>query len=62
MEIGLEKGQKKGLDEGLQQGEWQEKLKVIENAGRIGLPMQIIIDLTGLDEEKIRSLLPKNNA
>ncbi|RIZ65464.1 MAG: Rpn family recombination-promoting nuclease/putative transposase [Methylococcales bacterium] len=62
LEMGLEKGLKKGLDEGLQQGEWQEKLKVIENAERIGLPMQIIIDLTGLDEEKIRSLLPKNNA
>jgi hypothetical protein len=35
-------------------------MKIIENAVRIGLPMQTIIELTGLDEEKILSLLPKN--
>ena len=40
-------------------GKWQEKLKIIENADRMGLSMQTIIELTGLDEEKIRLLLKK---
>ncbi|MEI6065985.1 MAG: transposase, partial [Methylococcaceae bacterium] len=44
---------------GLEQGEWKEKMKIIENAHRIGLPMQTIMELTGLDEEKIRSLFFK---
>ncbi len=44
---------------GMEQGKWQEKLKIIETANRIGLPMQAIIELTGLDEEKINALLPK---
>ena len=44
---------------GLEQGEWNAKMKIIENADRIGLPMQTIIELTGLDEKKIMSLLPK---
>ena len=46
---------------GLEQGEWKEKMKIIENADRIGLPMQTIMELTGLDEEKIMSLLPKKS-
>jgi MoaA/NifB/PqqE/SkfB family radical SAM enzyme len=45
----------------LEQGEWQAKIKIIENAARIGLPMQTIIVLTGLNEEKILSLLPKSS-
>ena len=53
-------GLQKGLEQGLEQGEWKEKLKIIENAIRIGLPMQTIIELTGLDEEQISSLLPKS--
>ncbi len=60
LQQGLEKGLEKGLEQGLEQGEWKEKLKIIENAIRIGLPMQTIIDLTGLDEEQISSLLPKS--
>ena len=60
LQQGLEKGLEKGLEQGLEQGEWKEKLKIIENAIRIGLPMQTIIELTGLDEEQISSLLPKS--
>ncbi len=56
----MEQRLEKGLEQGLEQGEWKEKLKIIENAVRISLPMQIIIDLTGLDEEQISSLLPKS--
>jgi predicted transposase/invertase (TIGR01784 family) len=59
LQQGLEQGLEKGLEQGLEQGEWNEKIKIIENADRIGLPMQTMIELTGLDEEKIRSLLPK---
>ena len=60
LQKGLEQGLEKGLEQGLEQGEWKEKLKIIENAIRIGLPMQTIIELTGLDEEQISSLLPKS--
>ena len=64
MEQGLEKGLQQGLEQGLQQGleqgEWNNTLKIIENANRMGLPMQAIIELTGLDEEKISALLPKH--
>ena len=60
VEKGLEQGMAQGVEIGLEQGEWQEKLKIIENANRIGLPMQTIIELTGLDEEKISALLPKH--
>ena len=60
LQQGLEQGLEKGLEQGLEQGEWKEKLKIIENAIRIGLPMQTIIELTGLDEEQISSLLPKS--
>ena len=48
-----------GLQQGLEQGEWNNTLKIIENANRMGLPMQAIIELTGLDEEKISALLPR---
>lgn len=60
LEKGLEQGMAQGVEIGLEQGEWQEKLKIIENANRMGLPMQTIIELTGLDEEKISALLPKH--
>lgn len=56
---GLAKGLEQGIEQGIEQGEWKEKLKIIENAERLGLPMQTIMELTGLDEEKITSLLPK---
>jgi len=57
---GMEQGLEKGLQQGLEQGEWNNTLKIIENANRMGLPMQAIIELTGLDEEKISALLPKH--
>ena len=60
IEFATKTGMEQGLEKGLEQGEWQEKLKIIENANRIGLPMQTIIELTGLDEEKISALLPKH--
>ena len=64
MEQGLEKGLQQGLEQGLQQGleqgEWNKTLNIIQNANRMGLPMQAIIELTGLDEEKISALLPKH--
>ena len=57
---GMEQGLEKGLQQGLEQGEWNKTLKIIENAHRMGLPMQAIIELTGLEEEKISALLPKH--
>ena len=60
IEFATKTGMEQGIEQGMAQGEWQEKLKIIENANRMGLPMQTIIELTGLDEEKISSLLPKS--
>ena len=60
LEQGLQQGLEQGLQQGLEQGEWNNTLKIIENAHRMGLPMQAIIELTGLDEEKISALLPKH--
>jgi predicted transposase/invertase (TIGR01784 family) len=45
---------------GLEQGEWNAKIQIIENAQRMGLPMQTIVELTGIDEQKILFLLSKN--
>ena len=60
LEQGREQGREQGLEEGLEQGELKEKQKIIENAHKMGLPMQTIIALTGLTEEKIKSLLPRS--
>ena len=59
LQQGLEQGLEQGLQQGLEQGEWNKTLNIIQNANRMGLPMQAIIELTGLDEEKISALLPK---
>ncbi|MEI6544447.1 MAG: Rpn family recombination-promoting nuclease/putative transposase, partial [Methylococcales bacterium] len=48
LQQGLEQGLEQGLQQGLEQGEWNNTLKIIENAHRMGLPMQAIIELTGL--------------
>ena len=61
IEFATKTGLQQGLEQGLEQGEWKQKIKIIENAVRIGLPLQTIMELTGLDEEKIRSLLPKKS-
>lgn len=46
-----------GLQQGLEQGESNAKVKVVLNAHHLGLPMQTISQLTGLDEKSIRIIL-----
>ena len=46
----IEFATKTGLEQGIEKGEWKEKMKIIENAERIGLPMATIMELKGLDE------------
>jgi len=52
---GLEEGLEQGLEKGLEQGEWNAKVTMIINAHQLGLPMQTISELTGVDEDKILS-------
>ncbi|NOT14943.1 MAG: Rpn family recombination-promoting nuclease/putative transposase [Methylotenera sp.] len=60
IEFATRTGLEQGMALGIEQGEWKEKLKIIENAERLGLPIQTIMELTGLDEAKIMSLMSKN--
>jgi len=46
---------------GLEQGEWQAKVKIIINANQLGLPTKTISELTGVDEDKILTVIKKNS-
>ncbi len=48
VQIGMEKGMEKGREE--------EKIKIAINALKEGLPIEVIIKLTGLSEEEIKKL------
>jgi len=50
---GLKQGLEEGLEQGLEQGEWNAKVTMILNAHQLGLPIQTISELTGIDEDKI---------
>ena len=58
---GLQEGLEKGLEKGLKQGEWNAKTKMVLNAKKIGLPMQTMIELSGLGEDEIMSILQESN-
>lgn len=45
---------------GLRQGALNEKTKIVLNAHEMGLPVQTIIQLTGLGEDEISSILQKS--
>jgi len=42
---------------GLEQGEWQAKVKIIINADQLGLSTKTISELTGVDEDKILTVV-----
>jgi len=46
-----------GLEEGLEQGEWNAKGTMILNAHQLGLPVQTICELMGVDEDKILAVV-----
>lgn len=55
--MGLQQGLEQGLKQGLEKGALSEKTKIVLNAHQMGLPVQTISQLTGLDEDKILSIL-----
>jgi len=57
LEQGIEKGLEQGIEKGLEQGEWNAKIAMIINAHQLGLPMQTISELTGVDEDKISAVV-----
>jgi len=54
---GLKQGLEQGLEKGLEQGEWNAKVTMILNAHQLGLPIQTISELTGVDEDKILAVV-----
>jgi len=57
IELATKTGLKQGLEEGLEQGEWNAKVTMILNAHQLGLPIQTISELTGVDEDKILAVV-----
>ena len=58
LEKGLQEGLEKGLMEGLQKGRDKGILETARNALRKGLSIETVCDITGLDEETIKGLVP----
>ncbi|TXK20942.1 Rpn family recombination-promoting nuclease/putative transposase [Pontibacter qinzhouensis] len=56
MEKGLLEGMEKGIEKGLEKGIEKEKLEVANNAIRMGLSTDDIVNLTGLSREAIEQL------
>jgi len=57
IELATKTGLQQGLEQGLMKGESDATIKMALNAHRIGLPIQTISELTGLDVDKIMLLL-----
>lgn len=57
LQQGLEQGLEQGLQQGLLQGESDAIIKMVLNAHKMGLAMQTISELTGLNEDKIMLIL-----
>ena len=53
---GLKEGEKKGIELGKAEGKQQEKLEIAKQMLAKGLDIQLICEMTGLSEERIRSL------
>ncbi len=60
IELATKTGLKQGLEQGLEQGEWNAKVTMIINAHQLGLPIQTISELTGVDEDKILAVVQNN--
>ena len=55
-EEGIEKGIEKGREEGFEKGSYDNKLETVKKAHAMGLPIETIIELTGLTEAEILKL------
>ena len=53
---GIEKGRKEGIETGIEKGSYNNKLETVKKAQVMGLPIEAIIELTGLTEAEILKL------
>mgnify|MGYP003064852828 CR=1 FL=1 len=53
---GFEKGRKEGIETGIEKGSYNNKLETVKKAQVMGLPIEAIIELTGLTEAEILKL------
>ncbi len=59
--IGLEEGKAIGMEEGMAKGMMKEKLEMAKKMKAAGMPLALIIELTGLTEEAIQQSEPTNH-
>ena len=53
---GMEQGEERGLLKGISQGIEQEKIIIVRNTLKMGLPTPDISKLTGLSEQQIETI------
>ena len=56
MGIGMEKGMEKGMGIGMEKGMGIGREEVARNALAKGIPLELIHDITGLDEEALKHI------
>ena len=56
IEEGMKKGLEKGIKKGLEKGRAEEKLNIVKNALRAGIPIEQIALISGLTEEEIKQV------
>ena len=56
MQKGLEQGMQKGIQQGQQQGERNAKIEMARNALAMGLTIDQIVQITGLNKEELESM------
>ena len=58
MAEGIAKGKAEGMEEGMAKGEKAAKVKIAANLLSLGVPMETIMQASGLSEEEIKSIMP----
>jgi predicted transposase/invertase (TIGR01784 family) len=56
IEKGIEKGRREGKLEGRLEGRLEEKQEIARNLKALGIPLEQIVQITGLTEDQIREL------
>lgn len=57
MAEGMTKGKAEGIAEGMAKGEKAAKVKIAANLLSLGVPMETIIQASGLSEEEIKNMM-----
>lgn len=58
MAEGIANGKAEGMEEGMAKGEKAAKVKIAANLLSLGVPMETIMQASGLSEEEIKSIMP----